>query len=174
MEEFKSTENTLAAWTINKAGSRRLALSVFFATLAIFIISLVSIYFIFKSTHIAVLAVPLILFLPMLAAFKGFLRVLSVYKEDTQVYVTDRGIYVRYLEQKDKYAFKDWYLIKEYDVVSFPSKSFFDKLIEVPTRFVLKGDTAEENLFVDALGPDAENFRSLLHERNIPFGFKIE
>src|SRR3990167_9877245 len=171
MEEFKPTENTLANWTVNKTASRMLALTIFFVPFAIFILSFVSIYFILKSTDIAVLAIPIVLFLPVAAAFREFWSILSIYKEDTAVYLTDSGVYVRFLEHKDKYAFKDWYSIKQYDIVSFPQKSIFEKLIAVPTRFILKGDIEEENLVVDAVGPYVDQFRDMLHERNIAFGF---
>ena len=172
MEEFKPTENTLANWTVNKTASRMLALTIFFVPFAIFILSFVTIYFILKSTDIFLLAIPIVLFLPVAAAFREFWSILSIYKEDTAVYLTDSGVYVRFLEHKDKYAFKDWYSIKQYDIMSFPQKSIFEKMIAVPTRFVLKGDIEEEYLVVDAVGENAEQLRSLLNERNIPFGFK--
>ena len=100
MEEFKPTENTLATWTVNKTASRMLALTIFFVPFAIFILSLFSIYFILKSTDIAVLAIPIILFLPVAAAFREFWSILSIYKEVRVVYLADRGMYVRFLEQK--------------------------------------------------------------------------
>lgn len=172
MEEFRPTENILTKWIINKTAHLMLASIVFFIPLAIFIASFVGIFVLLRSTNLALLIVPLLLFLPIIPATKEFWDIYKIYQESTQVYVTDTGIYVRYLDRKDKYDFISWYSIKQYDIVDFPKHSLLQKMITVPTRFVFQNGDGGETMSVDAIDSDAEVLRNYLHERNIPFGFK--
>lgn len=174
MEEFQISENTLAKWTIRKNYYQLISSLIFLVPLAIFLVGFIGVYFVLKSTNIAFLIVPILLFLPVIPGFTEFYSIMKIYKENLEVYITEKGVYVRHLDLGDKYSFIDWFSIKQFDITTFPKDSFIGKMIPKPTRFVLRGAVENEAMTVDALEENADVFKNLLQERDIPFGFKTD
>jgi hypothetical protein len=174
MEEFQATENTLARWTIRKNYHQLMSSIVFLVPLAIFLVGFIGVYFVLRSTNIAFLIVPILLFLPVIPGFMEFYNTRKIYKEDLEVYITEKGVYVRHLDLGDKYTFIDWFSIKQFDITTFPKDSFLGRLTPKPTRFVLKGAVEDETVTVDALEENVDVFNDLLREHQIPFGFKTD
>lgn len=160
-------ETTLASWKIDKGSHRMLASIIFLIPLAIFLVAFLTVYVILRSTNIILVVLPIILFLPLIPTFWELSRSFELYKENLGVYITDRGVYVRHLDQGDKYDFLAWEAIKQYDVTSPPSLT----LVPQPAIFRLVGAYEDESLTVYAFGYDADILKNYLKEHNISFGF---
>jgi len=160
-------ETTLASWKIDKNSHRMLASLIFFIPAAIFIVAFLTIYVILRSTNIILLVIPVILFLPLVPTFRELSRSFALYKENLWIYVTDRGVYIRHVDQGDKHDFLAWEAIKQYDVTSSPSLT----LIPQPAIFRLVGAYEDESLTIYAFDYDADILKNYLKEHNVPFGF---
>lgn len=171
MQDFQATDNTLAKWTIDKSGHLMIASLIFIVPLAIFLVSFVYVYIILKSTNIVLLVVPVLLFFPTIPAFIEFWQDLQIFKNKMEVYLTEKGVYVRHLDKGDEHDFIAWYDIKQYDVTTFPSSSIFGSFIRKPSRFTLRGSAKGDGIIVDAIGNDELILRDQLKTHNISFGF---
>ena len=160
-------ETVLASWKIDKSNHQMLASIIFFIPAAIFIVAFLAIYVILRSTNIILLAIPVILFLPLVPTFRELSRSLALYKENLWIYVTDRGVYIRHLDQGDKHDFLAWEAIKQYDVTSPPSLT----LIPQPAVFRLVGAYEDESLTIYAFDYDVDILKNYLKDHNVPFGF---
>ena len=164
-------QTTLASWVNNKSHQRTLATIFFSIFLATFLVSFVFIYIILKSTNPFTITIPLILFLPVLPALREVWSSLTLFKESTQVYLTDTGVYARDLEKPNEYKFLAWELIRQYDIIHIGSAPVVGVLIPKPTRFLLRGKHEEDSFVIDAYGDNADILEAYLKEHEIPFGF---
>jgi hypothetical protein len=162
---------SLANWSIDKSAHRFWGFLLFVVPFSIFLASFIVIYIVDRSTNIIAVIIPILLFFPLIPTFKEFLNVLGAYKENSIVYITTEGIYVRYIDKEDKYEYLTWDAMKQYDILSGAPKKGLGRLIPKPTRFHLKGSHEDESIIVEAMGPNIDVLRHYLKERGVPFGY---
>jgi len=163
-------ETKLASWNIDKDSGRILAFLIFFILLLIFIASFCIIYLIQQSTTIIFLIIPVLLFLPLIPTFKELMASSQVFKEDMEVNITERGIYVIHSDT-DKEDFLAWEQMKQYDILSLPSLNIVNLFVPKPSRFCLHGSYEDEYLELDANGQNSDLLKSYLKDHSILFGY---
>jgi hypothetical protein len=163
-------ETVIGEWKIDKAKPRMNALLLFFVPLAIAAGTFIYVFLIERSTNILLVILPILLFLPVIAAFKQLLKVSQIFKEDKEYYVTENGIYLVH-KGKNEPEFLAWALMKRYDRANIGgSMSLLDILIPKPIRLILKGETEAETIVVDGYEEDILELEAILRQRQIPFG----
>jgi hypothetical protein len=167
-------ENILGSWKIDRTPPKMNITLVFLGFLALFVLSFFYIYLLERSTNVLLLAVPLLLFLPLIPTFREFLAVNQIFKEDLEYFVTETGIYVVYRERNaSKYL--PWGDIKQYDSVPLPSGGgFFDSIVPKPRRLIVRSEIQENSFVVDVFDDDAAQLIDLFKTNNIPFGFSTQ
>lgn len=164
-------ETPLAKWEINKGSANFFAFVVLLVAFAAVLVSFFAIYIVSRSTNIIFLVIPIILGAVFLGLLPEFFKSLNSYSQNAEVYITQRGVYLRPLPTSNKFNFLAWEQITQYDETPFISVSFLGLLFPKPTRFSLQGKYEEDSFSVEALGEDSDVLRAYLKEHEVPFGF---
>ena len=106
-----------------------------------------------------------------LAALPELFKSLRSTPENSEVYLTDKGVYRRNLASKDDYKFIPWGQMSGYDMRYLSSTTLLGKLFIRPTQFILKSKYEEDNFVIDAFGENVDTLRAYLKENSVPFGF---
>ncbi len=165
------SETVYASWTIDKTQHRFWIALVTTIVAALFLTSLWLVYVLTKTDNIFLAVVPILLFLALLALLPEALIAWGSLSQSGQVYLTERGAYLRFSNNANDYKFIAWENTSQYDSKSFNSVSFIGKIFPKPTRFFLKGRYEEDSLAIEAFGDDSDTLRAYLKEKNVLFGF---
>lgn len=163
-------ETILAKWNVSK--DQVIFPAVLVSLIIFFLFGLTSwgIYFVSQSTNVLILIIPIILFFILLAALPEFFKSLKSAPENSEVYLTDKGVYRRDDSQKDQ-KFIPWEQMSSYDMSYLGSTTPLGKLFIRPTKFFLKSKYEEDNFIVETFGENVDILRAYLKENNVPFGF---
>lgn len=168
---MENNETVFAKWEIS--GSQVLFIAILITTtlFLLFAFSFWAVYIFSKSTNVVSLVIPIILLLLFLAALPELFKSLKSVPKDSEVYVTEKGVYRREQEKGDQHQFIPWEQMSGYDMRYLASSSPLGKIFVRPTQFFLKSKYEEDNFVVDAFGEDVDVLRAYLKENNVPFGF---
>ncbi len=167
---MENSETVYARWEVKKDQVLFVAILITIVLFLLFFLSAWVIYFVSQSTNIILLIVPIVLFLFFLGALPELAKSLKSVPEESEVYLTNRGVYRKTLG-KEEHKFIPWGQMDGYDMSYLGSTSPLGKLFTRPTKFFLKSKYEEDNFVIEAFGEDVDIFRAYLKENNVPFGF---
>ena|SRR3989304_9034018 len=167
---MEDKETIFAKWEVDRDKVLFVAFIATFVLIFLFAFSFWAIYIYSKSTNIVFLVIPVILFLLSLAAIPELFKSLKAAPQNSEVYVTDKGVYRREPQNKE-YKFIPWGQMNGYDMHYLSSTSPLGRIFIRPTQFVLKSKYEEDNFVVEAFGENVDVLRAYLKENNVPFGF---
>ncbi len=168
---MENNETVFAKWSIDKTQTMFFASAI---TATFLVLFLASFYFIFlwqRSTNLILLVVPIIFFLLLVAALPEFFKSIGAPIINSEVQVTDKGIYRKDLGSKDDYKFVAWSQMSGYDVSYLASKSLLGQLFPRPNQFFIKSKFEDDNFSVSAYSEETDILRAYFQENNVPFGF---
>lgn len=165
------SETIYSQWTVDKNQNRFWVILVTFIVATVFLLSFFLLYIVSKTSEIILAVIPIIAFFLLFGIIPEAIRSWGAVEEEGQVYVTEKGVYLRELNDQSKYKFVSWENISQYDLKYFNSVSFLGKVFPKPTRFFLKGKYEEDSFALDAFGEDTDVLRAYLKEKNVSFGF---
>ncbi len=165
------SEIIYAQWTVDKSQHRFWVILVTFIVAAVFFLSFFLIYIVSKTNEVTLAVIPIIAFFLLVGIIPEAIKSWGAVEEEGQVYVTEKGVYLRELNDPNKYKAVSWENISQYDLKYFNSVSFLGKVFPKPTRFFLKGKYEEDSFALEAFGEDTDVLRAYLKEKNVSFGF---
>lgn len=166
-----ANETVYARWIVGRDQVIFIAAASVLVIFSLFAFSLWSIYFVSRSTNLIFLVIPILLLFLLLASVPEFFKSLRSVPENSEVYLTDKGVYRRKLRNKEDYKFIPWEQMSGYDMCYLSSNTLLGKFFVRPTQFFLKSKYEEDNFAIEAFGEDVEVLRAYLKENNVPFGF---
>jgi len=164
-------ETVYTRWTIDKSQHRFWIVLVITIASSLFFLSFFLLYIVSQTKEILLALIPILSLLLLLGLFPEAIRSWGSVEESGQVYVTEKGIYLRNLSKPDNYKFVSWENITQYDLKYFASASPLGKIFPKPTRFFLKGKYEEDSFAFAAFEEDIDVVRAYLKEKNVNFGF---
>jgi hypothetical protein len=165
------SETIYAQWTIDKTQNRFWIVLVTAVAAASFLLSFFFLYIISETTEVLLVTIPIVLFILLIAILPESVKAWGAIGQSGQVYVSEKGIYFRELNDPNKYKFIAWENIATYDLKYFNSVSALGKIFPKPTKFFLKGRYEEDSFSFDAFGENVDVARAYLKEKNVSFGF---
>src|SRR3989344_639194 len=165
---MENNETVYERWKVEKDQVIFVAILITAVLFFLFAFSFWGIYIVSKSTNLVFLVIPIILGLLFLAALPELFKSLRSTPENSEVYLTDKGVYRRNLASKDDYKFIPWGQMSGYDMRYLSSTTLLGKLFIRPTQFILKSKYEEDNFVIDAFGENVDTLRAYLKENSVP------
>lgn len=169
--QLPMSETVYAQWTIDKSQHRFWIGLVITTAATFFLLSFFLLYIVTQTTELLLAFIPILSLLLLLGLFPEAVKSWGAVEKSGQVYVTEKGLYLRNLSKPEDYKFVSWENIAQYDLKYFNSVSPLGKIFSRPTKFFLKGKYEEDSFTFDAFGEDVDVVRAYLKEKNVNFGF---